>query len=151
MTLLTTMGAYAGFLVRSGKPDVKAAPDPGISYGGGEGCSPGLYAKRVHSAPTLSCSTASLTFVRTTECSGLLSMTQHVICRSLSVACALLGRGRGAAFHMRWGGRPPPPPSTKAMLDPRLRTRYGWGFFGATRDNIYYLWRHQLSSDRGRV
>ena len=70
------------------------------------------HGKRVHSAPALSCSTASLTFVRTTELSGLLSMAQHIICRSLSS-----GRGggeggkscRGAAFHTRWGGRPPPP------------------------------------------
>ena len=30
------------------------------------------HGKRVHSAPALSCSTASLTFVRTTELSGLL-------------------------------------------------------------------------------
>ena len=48
------------------------------------------HGKRVHSAPALSCSTASLTFVRTTELSGLLSMAQHVICRSLSS-----GRGGG--------------------------------------------------------
>ena len=139
------------FFVLSGKPDVQAAPDPGIYYGGGEGCSPGLYAKRVHSAPTLSCSTASLTFVRTTECSGLLSMTQHVICRSLSVACALLGRGRGAAFHMRWGGGPPRPPPSPP---PRLCWIRGCvqGTVGVSlADNIYYLWRHQLSSERGRV
>ena len=64
------------------------------------------HGKRVHSAPALSCSTASLTFVRTTELSGLLSMAQHVICRSLSS-----GRGGGgAAFHTRWEGWPPPPP-----------------------------------------
>ena len=35
-------------------------------------------------------------------------MMQHVICRSLSVACALVGKGvgggRGAAFHTRWVG-----------------------------------------------
>ena len=69
------------------------------------------HGKRVHSAPALSCSTASLTFVRTTELSGLLSMAQHVICRSLSS-----GRGGGAAkatrgrhFIRDGGGRPPPP------------------------------------------
>ena len=69
------------------------------------------HGKRVHSAPALSCSTASLTFVRTTELSGLLSMAQHVICRSLSS-----GRGGGAAKATRGrhfirdggGGRPPP-------------------------------------------
>ena len=79
------------------------------------------HGKRVHSAPALSCSTALLTFVRTTELSGLLSMAQHVICRSLSS-----GRGGGAAKAARGrhfirdggGGRPPPPP--KAMLDPGL-------------------------------
>ena len=60
-------------------------------------------------------------------------MTQHVICRSLSVAYALLGKGgwgggggggggraaiaaRGAAFHTRWGAATPPKP----MLDPGL-------------------------------
>ena len=81
------------------------------------------HGKRVHSAPALSCSTASLTFVRTTELSGLLSMAQHVICRSLSS-----GRGGGAAkaargrhFIRDGGGRPPPPPP-KAMLDPGLPT-----------------------------
>ena len=68
------------------------------------------HGKRVHSAPALSCSTASLTFVRTTELSGLLSMAQHVICKSLSS-----GRGGGAAKATRGrhfirdggGGRPP--------------------------------------------
>ena len=78
------------------------------------------HGKRVHSAPALSCSTASLTFVRTTELSGLLSMAQHIICRSLSSGRGGGGGGkscRGAAFHTRWGGRPPPP---KAMLDPGL-------------------------------
>ena len=74
------------------------------------------HGKRVHSAPALSCSTASLTFVRTTELSGLLSMAQHVICRSLSSGRGGGGGGgggkscQGAAFHTRWGGRPPPPP-----------------------------------------
>ena len=71
------------------------------------------HGKRVHSAPALSCSTASLTFVRTTELSGLLSMAQHVICRSLSSGRGGGGGGgkscQGAAFHTRWGGRPPPP------------------------------------------
>ena len=70
------------------------------------------HGKRVHSAPALSCSTASLTFVRTTELSGLLSMAQHVICRSLSSGRGGGGGGKsyqGAAFHTRWGGRPPPP------------------------------------------
>ena len=33
-------------------------------------------------------------------------MTQHVICRSLIFA--LVGRGGGAAFNTRWGGRSPP-------------------------------------------
>ena len=70
------------------------------------------HGKRVHSAPALSCSTASLTFVRTTELSGLLSMAQHVICRSLSS-----GRGGGGAAKATrgrhfirdgGGGRPPP-------------------------------------------
>ena len=69
------------------------------------------HGKRVHSAPALSCSTASLTFVRTTELSGLLSMAQHVICRSLSS-----GRGGGGAAKATrgrhfirdgGGGRPP--------------------------------------------
>ena len=73
------------------------------------------HGKRVHSAPALSCSTASLTFVRTTELSGVLSMAQHVICRSLSSGRGGGGGGgggkscQGAAFHTRWGGRPPPP------------------------------------------
>ena len=70
------------------------------------------HGKRVHSAPALSCSTASLTFVRTTELSGLLSMAQHVICRSLSSG---RGGGGGAAKAARGrhfirdggGGRPP--------------------------------------------
>ena len=80
----------------------------GAAYDGGGGCSPLTtgggavgkshsllehkehHGKRVHSAPALSCSTASLTFVRTTELSGLLSMAQHIICRSLSS-----GRGGG--------------------------------------------------------
>ena len=135
----------------------RAAPDPGICYGGGGlpegrqcmrsclngggGCSPLTtgggggggggggavgkshsllkhkehHGKRVHSAPALSCSTASLTFVRTTELSGLLSMAQHIICRSLSSGRGGGGGGggkscKGAAFHTRWGGRPPPPP-----------------------------------------
>ena len=75
------------------------------------------HGKRIHSAPALSCSTASLTFVRTTELSGLLSMAQHVICRSLSSGRGGGGGGggkscQGAAFHTRWGGgggggRPP--------------------------------------------
>ena len=69
------------------------------------------HGKRVHSAPALSCSTASLTFVRTTELSGLLCMAQHIICRSLSSGRGG-GGGRqklpGAAFHTRWGGRRPP-------------------------------------------
>ena len=72
------------------------------------------HGKRVHSAPALSCSTASLTFVRTTELSGLLSMAQHVICRSLSSGRG--GGGGGAAKATRGrhfirdggGGRPPP-------------------------------------------
>ena len=71
------------------------------------------HGKRVHSAPALSCSTASLTFVRTTELSGLLSMAQHVICRSLSSGRG--GGGGGAAKAARGrhfirdggGGRPP--------------------------------------------
>ena len=71
------------------------------------------HGKRVHSAPALSCATASLTFVRTTELSGLLSMAQHVICRSLSSGRGGGGGGgggggkscQGAAFHTRWGGR----------------------------------------------
>ena len=106
----------------------------------------GTSRKRVHSAPALSCSTASLTFVRTTELSGLLSMAQHVICRSLSseggrqklpggVICRSLSSGRGgggkscqgAAFHTRWGGAAAPP---KAMLDPGLQSKChvcSWG------------------------
>ena len=53
------------------------------------------HGKRVHSAPALSCSTASLTFVRTTELSGLLSMAQHVI---ISVdLCHREGGGGGGA------------------------------------------------------
>ena len=68
------------------------------------------HGKRVHSAPALSCSTASLTFVRTTELSGL--MAQHIICRSLSSG---RGGGGGAAKAARGrhfirdggGGRPP--------------------------------------------
>ena len=80
------------------------------------------HGKRVHSAPALSCATASLTFVRTTELSGLLSMAQHVICRSLSSGRGGGGGGggkscQGAAFHTRWGGAAAPP---KAMLDPGL-------------------------------
>ena len=70
------------------------------------------HGKRVLSAPALSCSTASLTFVRTTELSGLLSMAQHVICRSLSSGRG--GGGGGAAKATRGrhfirdggGGRP---------------------------------------------
>ena len=64
--------------------------------------------KRVHSAPAISCSTASLTFVRTTEQPGLSSMAQHVICRSLS-------SGRGGRHFIRdeggggGGGGPPFP------------------------------------------
>ena len=58
------------------------------------------HGKRVHSAPALSCSTASLTFVRTTELSGLLSMAQHIICRSLSS-----GRGGGGGAAKAAGGR----------------------------------------------
>ena len=82
------------------------------------------HGKRVHSAPALSCSTASLTFVRTTELSGLLSMAQHVICRSLSSGRGGGGGGggksyQGTAFHTRWGGAAAPPPP-KAMLDPGL-------------------------------
>ena len=71
------------------------------------------HGKRVHSAPALSCSTASLTFVRTTELSGLLSMAQHVICRSLSSGRGGGGRGRqklpggGISYAMGGGGRPP--------------------------------------------
>ena len=57
------------------------------------------HGKRVHSAPALSCATASLTFVRTTELSGLLSMAQHVICRSLSS-----GRGGGGGRQKLPGG-----------------------------------------------
>ena len=72
------------------------------------------HGKRVHSAPALSCSTASLTFVRTTELSGLLSMAQHVICRSLSSGRGGGGGGaakatRGRHFIRDGGGRPPPP------------------------------------------
>ena len=37
-------------------------------------------------------------------------MTQHVICRSLSVACVLVGKGGGGGGHfMRDGGERPPP------------------------------------------
>ena len=84
------------------------------------------HGKRVHSAPALSCSTASLTFVSTTELSGLLSMAQHVICRSLSSG---RGGGGGAAkaargrHFIRDGGgaaAPPPPPP------PRLCWIRGW-------------------------
>ena len=96
----------------------------------------GHHGKRVHSAPALSCSTASLTFVRTTELSGLLSMAQHVICRSLSsgrggggggggggrqklpgggISYAMGGGGGGGGRHFIRDGRggaaaPPPPP-----------------------------------------
>ena len=91
----------------------------------------GHHGKRVHSAPALSCSTASLTFVRTTELSGLLSMAQHVICRSLSSGRGGGGGGGGGAAKAArgrhfirdgGGGRPPPPPPPppKAMLDPGL-------------------------------
>ena len=71
------------------------------------------HGKRVHSAPALSCSTASLTFVRTTELSGLLSMAQHVICRSLSSGRGEGGGGAAKATRGRHfirdggGGRPP--------------------------------------------
>ena len=56
-------------------------------------------------------------------------MTQHVICRSLSVACALLGKGgggggggggeggnccQGGGISCGGGGRPPPPPPPQA-------------------------------------
>ena len=73
------------------------------------------HGKRVHSAPALSCSTASLTFVRTTELSGLLSMAQHVICRSLSSGRGGGGGGGrqklpgGGISYAMGGGRPPPP------------------------------------------
>ena len=77
------------------------------------------HGKRVHSAPALSCSTASLTFVRTTELSGLSSMAQHVICRSLSSG---RGGGRqklpGGGISYAMGGAAAPP---KAMLDPGLQ------------------------------
>ena len=74
------------------------------------------HGKRVHSAPALSCSTASLTFVRTTELSGLLSMAQHVICRSLSSGRGGGGGGgggrqkaaRGRHFIRDGGGGRPP-------------------------------------------
>ena len=79
------------------------------------------HGKRVHSAPALSCSTASLTFVRTTELSGLLSMAQHVICRSLSSGRGGGGGGRqklpGGGISYAMGGAAAPP---KAMLDPGL-------------------------------
>ena len=78
------------------------------------------HGKRVHSAPALSCSTASLTFVRTTELSGLLSMAQHVICRSLSSGRGG-GGGRqklpGGGISYAMGGAAAPP---IAMLDPGL-------------------------------
>ena len=78
------------------------------------------HGKRVHSAPALSCSTASLTFVRTTELSGLLSMAQHIICRSLSSGRGG-GGGRqklpGGGISYAMGGAAAPP---KAMLDPGL-------------------------------
>ena len=81
------------------------------------------HGKRVHSAPALSCSTASLTFVRTTELSGLLSMAQHVICRSLSSG---RGGGRqklpGGGISYAMGGAAAPP---KAMLDPGLSPSIG--------------------------
>ena len=107
---------------------VQSAYDRGGGGGGGGGGAVGKshsllkhkehHGKRVHSAPALSCSTASLTFVRTTELSGLLSMAQHVICRSLSSG---RGGGGGAAkaargrHFIRDGGgggaaAPPPPP-----------------------------------------
>ena len=79
------------------------------------------HGKRVHSAPALSCATASLTFVRTTELSGLLSMAQHVICRSLSSGRGGGGGGRqklpGGGISYAMGGAAAPP---KAMLDPGL-------------------------------
>ena len=75
------------------------------------------HGKRVHSAPALSCSTASLTFVRTTELSGLLSMAQHVICRSLSSGRGGGGGGGGQklpgggiSYAMGGAAAPPPPP-----------------------------------------
>ena len=74
------------------------------------------HGKRVHSAPALSCSTASLTFVRTTELSGLLSMAQHVICRSLSSGRGGGGGGgaakatRGRHFIRDGGGGAAAPP-----------------------------------------
>ena len=78
------------------------------------------HGKRVHSAPALSCATASLTFVRTTELSGLLSMAQHVICRSLSSGRGGGGRQKlpGGGISYAMGGAAAPP---KAMLDPGLK------------------------------
>ena len=103
---------------------VQSTHDGGGGGGGAVGKSHSLlkhkehHGKRVHSAPALSCSTASLTFVRTTELSGLLSMAQHVICRSLSSG---RGGGRqklpGGGISYAMGGAAAPP---KAMLDPGL-------------------------------
>ena len=129
-----TTGGRGGGVVQStydgGGGGVQSAYDGGgcspLTTGGGGGKLHSLlkhkehHGKRVHSAPALSCSTASLTFVRTTELLGLLSMAQHIIIRSLSSGRGGGGGGKscqGAAFHTRWGGRPPPP---KAMLDPGL-------------------------------
>ena len=68
------------------------------------------HGKRVHSAPALSCSTASLTFVRTTELSGLLSTLSIDLCRREGGGGGGGGKScQGAAFHTRWGGRPLPP------------------------------------------
>ena len=93
------------------------------------------HGKRVHSAPALSCSTASLTFVRTTELSGLLSMAQHVICRSLSSERG--GRqklpGGGISYAMGGAAAPPPPPPPKAMLDPGLNGSGSRRYNGAIR------------------
>ena len=85
------------------------------------------HGKRVHSAPALSCSTASLTFVRTTELSGLLSMAHTLsvdLCRREGGVGGGGGRqklpGGGISYAMEGAAAPPPP---KAMLDPGLERR----------------------------
>ena len=58
-------------------------------------------------------------------------MTQHIICRSLSVACALVGKGEGGAAA-----------PSKAMLDIRAAAVPSLKFTGNGRMNtqpiIYY-------------
>ena len=80
------------------------------------------HGKRVHSAPALSCSTASLTFVRTTELSGLLVWRNTLsvdLCRREGGGGGGGGRQKlpGGGISYAMGGAAAPP---KAMLDPGL-------------------------------